>query len=168
MKQLTLLLTFLSISVAARAGTVSYSYFIDTSLIAAQNGYLDFQFSAAPGTPLPASVDLINFDPDGGILDLSVFSLLVLGDVTGDLPGTVTFTLGGSAVNEYSPGFQYGNSISFQLNFNWTDPVTPADAPASFFFSMLDDSFGKLLTNAPDPLTYALQADLNPNGTLDG
>ena len=152
------------ISVGASAGwaaNITYSVTADTSSIAGTVGYLDFQFNPGIGSPAGATALLESFGSDG-ILDLSPGVLLVVGDVRGDLPGTVTFHNTGAA-NEYSPGFTFGNTIQFLVNLSWTQPVPAPDAGSSFFFSMLDQSFQPLLTT--NNLGTALELDINTDGT---
>jgi hypothetical protein len=147
----------------AWSGTVVYPIFVDTSSISGVNGYLDFQFNSGPGDPILGSAEVLNFSGGGGTLNLA--DLFVQGVVTGDLPGTVTLYNFLQAVNEYSPAFTYGAFVSFDLSLFWLDPVTPPESAATFYFTMYDGSFNKLLSSAPDPFTQALQADINPDGS---
>lgn len=169
MKILSLLLVSCA-APSAWAGTAYYTVFTDTSSIAGLTGFLDFQFNPGAGNYLFAEAEVLNFDGGGGTLDLSPGVLFTMGNVLGDLPSTVTFynydnvnnQPSAFAVNDYSPGFTYGNSIAFDLRLTWQDGGS-VDAPTSFFFSMLDDSYNPLLTTVPDGFTQATQWDLNPD-----
>jgi hypothetical protein len=148
------------------ADTLNYNVTVNTSSLAGSpEGYLDFQFNAPSSSTGTASASVSNFVTDG-TLDLSSSTLVVQGNVTGNLPAGITIVDDPSnAVNEYSPGFTYGNNLQFQLTLSLG---TPPDAGGTFLFYLYDSTFASPLTTDPSsPDGRALQITINP-GTCSG
>jgi hypothetical protein len=162
---------FMLTASAAWAGSMTVYVSANTSSIAASAGYLDFQFIPTAGGDVfaYATLTLKDFESDG-TLDVTPFPgpLFTQGSVTGDLPAMVVFDNStGSATNEYSPGFTYGNWIRFELDLtlNMAQPVDPVTARSWFEFRMQDLSFGEVLTPPDDLTSPAAEWDLNADGS---
>jgi hypothetical protein len=120
-------------SPAARADSVSYTFTMDTTSLSGTYGFIDMQFmelGIAPGPGVyndDTTATVSNFETDA-VLDPT--SLTGAGDedgdVTGTLPGTVTFIADGDgAFNDYDEGLTFGDSISFTLTLSGQGVTTP-------------------------------------------
>jgi hypothetical protein len=149
MKQsIRLILSALLLSGTALAGTV-YQVSLNTNPLvghAAGPFYVDLQLIGTLGNT--ATVD--GFDFGGGAPD---------GDpsLTGGASGSLTagFRLttdpvvdpGAAFFNEAYAPFVPGDSLSFVLTLDIPNPPSPADAPDSFSFAILDGSLSEIPTN---------------------
>jgi hypothetical protein len=138
----------LSAGPLCRADVLTFHISVDTSSIAGPpEGYLDFQFNAGSPAAGTASATISAFASDG-TLDLSPPAFFEQGNVTGNLPGNVTLIDDpGNAVNEYSPGFTYGNTLQFDVTLSLGNPP---DMGATFLFHLLDSNFADPLTTDPN------------------
>ena len=108
----------------ASADSATYVISVNPSSIAGTSGSLDFQFN--PGAMSQAAdVQVLGFTSDG-----SLGAAATTGDVSGTLPGTVSFD-NGTVFNDYFTGFTYGNTLTFDVNL-----FGPAlTSPRGFFHS---------------------------------
>ena len=147
---------------SAFATPQTYQVYVNTSAIAGQSGYLDFQFN--PGNNAQAAfAELLNINSAGGSLSGSP---LTTGNVSGSLPGAVT--LGNtSAWNDYFQGFTFGNGLHFSVRLDGpalTSPNGTAGSGSDFAFSMYAaDQATPLLSNNLNG--FAMTASVLPGGT---
>jgi hypothetical protein len=148
---------------AASANPVDETVSVDTSSINGTAGSLDFNFNPGPLVSQLASLQILNFTSDGSLAG----SPSITGDVSGTLPGTLTFD-NGTALNDYFEGFTFGSTLSFDMSFYGpalSSPDGTSTSGSAFAFSMFSD---------PDGATPALTSDdvdgiaLTVNVNLDG
>ena len=145
---------------SAFAASHTYQVYVNTSAIAGQSGYLDFQFN--PGNNAQAAIaEILNFDSTGALAGAP----LIAGNVSGSLPGTVT--LGNTnAWNDYFQGFTFNHGIHFAVRLDGPALTAPDGVAASgsdFAFSMYAaDQVTPLLTN--DPNGFAMSANVMTDG----
>jgi hypothetical protein len=131
----------------ARAETLTYDFYVDTSSLAGTTGYLDFQFN--PGdTPYDAgSATLSNFVSDG---TLTGSDAAPFGDVSGTLQAgpVVIDDLNNSGLNEYTPGFTFGSYFAVAVSLEV--PVSGLATGGNIFSLDVEDSnFNSLLGGFP-------------------
>jgi hypothetical protein len=160
---------FCSASIAS-AAPITYDVTVDSSSISGTAGSLDFQFNPGPLVTQAASVEILDFMSDGGML---VGSPVPMGDVTGTLPGTpgmpaVTFQ-NDMAFNDYFQGFTYGSTLSFEVSLFGPALSTPDGVSTSgsrFAFSMFSDAAGTIPVLTTDTVNgFAFTIDVNLDGT---
>jgi hypothetical protein len=159
---------FCSASITS-AEPITYDVTVNTSSISGTAGSLDFQFNPGPLVTQAASVEILDFMSDGGML---VGSPVTMGDVTGALPGTstsgVTF-VNDTAFNDYFQGFTYGSTLSFQVSLFGPALSTPDGVSTSgsmFAFSMFSDAAGTMPVLTSDTVNgFAFTIDVNLDGT---
>ena len=149
---------------AARGSTITYYLTIGTSSVAGDAGYLDYQFN--PGVvnvnPVAAATAQLRAFGSDGALDLS--NVLINGDASGSLPGTVSLD-NGTPLNEYSPNFTYASIVTFDVTLTWTQPATQPDAGTVFAFYMSQDLAGTNVAGSSSPDGRLLDLNINPDGT---
>lgn len=143
---------------------VIYGVTVDTSSQLGNSGYVDLQFNPSSFTTQTANAAVTNFSTDG---TLDVFGDDPFdgtsGDVTGTLPGTVSFD-NGTATNEYTQGMTFGNTISFNVDLSGPAiDLANGDGGGSFFLTFYDPSGNTLLTNNSNG--PAFEVDINPDGS---
>src|ERR1035438_4163130 len=106
------LVSFLSFSSLASASLITYDVTVDTSSISGTMGSLDFNFNPGPLVTQFAQLQVLSFTSDG---TLAGACPCLTGDVTGQLPSTLTFD-NGTGFNDYFDDFTYGMSISFAVS----------------------------------------------------
>lgn len=119
------------------------SFHIDTSSIQGQSGI--FAFDLIDGATNSSTAVLNNFLTDGVITLPSTIS----GDVTGDLPNTVTLQ-DTSFFNEYSVGLTLGKNTFFTIDFT-TQGIPQNETPDSLSFFILDPVTLLPLFSTSDP-----------------
>ena len=149
----------------AWAGQLSYEVTIDTSAINGTSGYLDLQFNPGtlPGTQLATAV-VEGFTSDG---TLAIGPLSgVTGDVTGTLPGAVSFD-NQTVFNDDFEGITFGNSIQFELVLSGPAVLTPdgVSTSGSTFGVGLWDSTGSIPLLTSDPNGFVGTVDINLDGS---
>jgi hypothetical protein len=154
---LALALWGLSPEGTARAGSITYLVTANTTSLNGTSGYLDFQLNPNMSTAASASATITNFTGDGTL----GAELPPLGDVSGTLPGTVSFT-NGPPPNDYTQASTYGNSLSFDVTLSGAAVGGSAPAGSTFAFSLLDSS-GNPYSTGPNGATVTI--DINPSGT---
>jgi hypothetical protein len=148
------LLAILSFGLASLASAdVLYLVTVDTSSITSTYGSLDFNFNPGPVSSQDASLQIQNFSSDGTLDATNIFPT---GDVSGTLPGTLTFD-NQTAFNDYFEDFTFGSSITFGVYL-----YGPAiDSPDGMSYS--GDTFTFSMSSTPDGATPTLTTD--PGGT---
>ena len=149
---------------AVASASTTYDVTVDTSSITGDSGSLDFQFNPGPFVTQSASLQLSNFTSDGSLAGVEQLT----GDVSGALPGTVTFD-NGSAYNDYFDGFTFGTTLSFDVSFFGpaiSSPDGVSTSGSTFAFSMFSDAGGTIPVLTSDPSGLGIAAQINVN--LDG
>ena len=152
------------LSVKPASAVVTYTVTVDTSSVAGTMGFLDFQFNPGNSTSQLAVAQITNFNPDGGTL---TGAPMINGNVTGTLPGTVTF-VNSTALNEYFQGFTYGTKVSFVLMLSGPAIDSPngmATAGSTFGLGLYDMSQNPILTNQGGTTGFAGEVNINLDGT---
>jgi len=166
----------LLISAMALAGSASvaradilYQLTIDTATISGTAGSLDFNFNPGPLVSQAASLDISNFLSDGTLVSGScaLGGPCLTGDVSGTLPGTLTFD-NGTGFNDYFQDFTFGNALMFHVRLYgpaFSSPDGISTSGSTFAFSMFSDAAGTIPTLTSD-LTdgFATTVDLNVGG----
>jgi hypothetical protein len=131
---------------AASAAPISYTLTF-SGLMAGNAGTIDLFYVPGEPSPPPATATITSFDVDNGSLGAATST----GNVTGTLPGTVTF--GNSATSNVSQALTFGNTLSFDLTLDGdalstfivqfsVDPIDSNPAPAFGALMMAFDSTG--------------------------
>jgi hypothetical protein len=144
------------------AGPISYQVSVDTSSVSGNSGFLNFEFDPGDLSSQLATATMSNFT--GIALQLSNPGNAVTGDITGTLPGTVTF-VNDQDFNDYFVGATYSSGFSFLLTLSGPAIDTPngtSTAGSTFFISLTDDT-GDI--NILPPSGPAGQVDINLDGT---
>ena len=154
--KITLLVIALVMFAANSAfASLSYNVSVDTSAYDTTNGYLFFTY--VPVNALDSTATVSNFQTDFSRLAFSPETQIdaTAGNVTGQLPGSVTFTnLGG--LNDYTHGITFGKPLSFDLTL--ANLVNGSALGTSTFSLTLQDA------NFND-LAKLFTVDLNADGT---
>jgi hypothetical protein len=152
----------------AMASPITYDVTVNTSSLSGTTGSLDLNFN--PGPLVTQAADLQILDFTGGSFEScasNVQGFCNTGNVTGTLPGTLTFN-NGTGYNDYFDGFTYGSTISFEVSLYGpalSAPDGTATSGSTFAFSMYSDSGGMdpvLTSNAGG---FAFTVGVNLNGT---
>jgi len=128
------------LTLTALADPVLEAVSVDTSILNGTSGSLDFNFNPGPLVSQSASLQILNFSSDGTLAG----SPSVTGDVSGTLPGTLTFD-NGTALNDYFEGFTFGNVLKFDVSLYGpalSSPDGTSTSGSSFGFSMFSDPLG--------------------------
>jgi hypothetical protein len=155
---------------SAMAGPITYDVTVDTPTISGAMGALDFNFNPGPLVTQAASLQILNFTSDGTLADCAANSqgFCPTGDVSGTLPGTLTFD-NGTAFNDYFDGFTFGSSISFELSLfgpALSSPDGVSTSGSTFAFSMFSDSAGTMPVLTSDTTDgFAFTVDVNLDGS---
>jgi hypothetical protein len=156
--------SFLCIAGLALANTM-YDVTVDTASISGTTGSLDFNFNPGPLVTQAASLQILNFSSDG---TLAGDCPCGTGDVSGQLPATVTFD-NGTGLNDYFDDFTYGTTISFQVSLYGpalSSPDGVSTSGSTFAFSMFSDSAGTIPVLTSDTTDgFAFTVDVNLDGS---
>jgi hypothetical protein len=154
----------------ASASPITYTVNVDTSSISGDTGSLDFEFNQGGLITQAASLQILGFTTDGMLTG----SPALTGDVTGALPGTLTFDNGvvnNSGLNDYFEDFTFGSTLSFQVSLYGlalSSPDGVSTSGSAFSFSMFSDSAGTIPALTTDTsYGYATTIDVNLDGTTD-
>jgi hypothetical protein len=114
------------------SAAVVYSVFVDTSSQLGQTGFIDIQFNPGDNTSQLATLAITGYT--GGTLQpaLPPPTGAPFGDVSGVLPGTVSFD-NGQTTNEFTEGIVFGNSLTFLATFDGPAIQTPNGSTGSLF-----------------------------------
>src|SRR5271157_5217825 len=147
----------------ASAGPITYGVTVDTSSILGTAGSLDFNFNPGPLVTQAASLQILSFSSDGSLAG----GPSLTGDVSGALPGTVSFD-NGTGFNDYFEGFTYGSTLSFQVSLfgpALSAPDGTSTSGSTFAFSMFSDAAGTMPVLTSDTVNwFAFTVDVNLDG----
>jgi hypothetical protein len=152
-----------AISAKPAAAAVAYLVTIDTSGVSGTSGYLDLQFNPGAPSSQAATAQVVAYSMVGGALGAALPNI---GDVTGALPGTVTF-VNDTALNDYTNAVTFGTTIVFTVILSGPAVDAPNGNPfgTSFFVSLYNSAFVPILTT--NPSGAAGEIDINTfNGTV--
>jgi len=144
------------------AGPITYQVTVNTSPIQGTGGSVDFNFNPGPLVSQAASVQILNFTTNGTLAN----NALVIGDVTGTLPSTVSLNNTG-ALNDYFEGFTYGTTLQFSISLfgpALSSPNGVATSGSTFAFSMFSDPNGTipvLTTDTTNGFAYTVNVNLD-------
>jgi hypothetical protein len=150
-----LVIAVIMFAASSAFASLSYNVSVDTSAYNTTNGYLFFTY--IPVNALDSTATVSNFQTDFSRLAFSPETQIdaTAGNVTGQLPGSVTFkNLGG--MNDYTHGITFGKPLSFDLTL--ANAANGSAIGTSTFSLILQDS------NFND-LAKLFTVDLNANGT---
>ena len=150
---LSILFIMIFMSSAGKAQNLAYHVTVDTSAIASQNGYLDFQYNPGSGSLL-STVNFSNFMTDGILVTTSQNT----GGASGSLPSASIAN--SSGYNDLFQGITFGQSISFDITFS-----DQAQGSGSAFAMGLYDSTDSNPLLTTDPVGAILFIGFNPDGT---
>jgi len=154
----------LTTATLAVADPITYNVTVDTSSISGTSGSLDFQFNPGPLTTQAASLQILDFSSDGSLAG----SPSLTGDVSGALPGTLTYD-NGTAYNDYFEDFTYGTTLSFEVILYGpalSSPDGVSTSGSTFAFSMFSDPAGTIPTLTTDTAGgFAATVNVNLDGT---
>jgi len=154
----------LTTATLAVADPITYNVTVDTSSISGTSGSLDFQFNPGPLTTQAASLQILDFSSDGSLAG----SPSLTGDVSGALPGTLTYD-NGTAYNDYFEDFTYGTTLSFEVILYGpalSSPDGVSTSGSTFAFSMFSDPAGTIPTLTTDTAGgFAAVLNVNLDGT---
>jgi PEP-CTERM motif len=149
----------------AKGESVISAVRVDTSSISGTTGSLDLNFNPGPLVTQPASLQILDLTSDGM---LAGNCPCVTGDVTGQLPSTLTFD-NGSGFNDYFDNFTFKQSMSFHVSFYGAALSTPdgtSTSGSTFAFSMFSDAVGIIPTLTTDTTDgFAFTINVNFDGT---
>jgi hypothetical protein len=148
----------------AWADPLSYVVTINMSAINGTSGNLDLQFNpgALHGTHL-ATATVGGFTSDG-----TLGTAVLTGDVTGALPGTLSFD-NQTVFNDDFQAITFGNTIQFDLVLSRPAVLTPdgiSTSGSSFGIGLWDSTgFNPLLTSDPNGFAGIVNINLDGSGT---
>jgi hypothetical protein len=149
----------------ASASPILYDVTVDTSSISGTAGSLDFNFNPGLSMTQFASLQLLNFASDGTLAGACPCGT---GDVSGQLPATVTFD-NGTGFNDYFDDFTFGTTLSFDVSLYGPALSAPdgvSTSGSTFAFSMFSDAAGTIPALTTDALNgFAFTIDVNLDGT---
>jgi hypothetical protein len=146
-----------------------YGVTVDTSSESGQEGYIDLQLNPGAFATNLTNAQVTNFTTNGTLdsfgLDPTFPADGYLGDVTGVLPGTLTFD-NQQNPNDYTQGITFGSTISFDVDLYGPAIASPdtTDYPhgsSLFVVDFFDLDGNALLTNSSigDVFTVNVNAD---------
>lgn len=116
---------------------------VDTRSIAGTTGYVDFQLNPADLSAPEVGASILDWA--GGITLLG--APIVEGNVTGSLPDTVQLG-NNTAFNDYFHEVEFGDTISFLVEFTGNSPLPPASLGTSFALALYgSDAVSPLLSD---------------------
>jgi len=149
----------------AMAGPITYDVTVNTSSISGITGSLDFNFNPGPLVTQSASLQILNFNSDGTLAEACPCGT---GDVSGQLPATLTFD-NGSGFNDYFDNFTFGSTITFSVSLYGpalSSPDGVSTSGSTFAFSMFSDTAGTMPVLTSDTADgYAFTIGVNLDGS---
>jgi hypothetical protein len=149
----------------ASAGPITSNATVNTSSISGTAGSLDFNFNPGPLVTQSASLQILTFTSDGTVAGACPCRT---GDVTGQLPATLTFD-NGTGFNDYFDDFTFGTTISFAVSLYGPALSAPdgiSTSGSTFAFSMFSDAAGTIPVLTSDTTNgFAFTVDVNLDGT---
>jgi hypothetical protein len=156
-----LIIAVIMFAASSAFASLSYDVNVDTTSLAGTAGYLYLQYNTGINNTATSIATVQNFATDG-TLGATVPSAIPNGGtyVTGTLPGTVSFTSGYYATQDYNQAITFGNS----LNFNLLLPTgTASSAGSNFTLWLAADAAGATPLKTADGLLLTI--GLNADGT---
>ncbi len=154
-------------AVSAMAGPITYDVTVDTSSIPGTMGSLDFNFNPGSLVTQFAQLQILSFTSDGSLAGDCPCGT---GDVTGQLPSTLTFD-NGTGFNDYFDDFTYGSTISFAVSLYGpalSSPDGMSTSGSTFAFSMFSDSAIPVLTSdTTDGFAFTIDVNLDGSTTVN-
>lgn len=149
---------------SAFADPITYDVTVNTSTINSTTGSLDFNFNPGPLITQAASLQILNFATDGTLVPPA----FPTGDITGTLPGTLTFD-NSSGFNDYFEGFTFGTTLAFNVSLYGpalSSPDGVSTSGSTFAFSMFSDQAGTIPALTSDTTDgFAFTVNVNLDGT---
>jgi PEP-CTERM motif len=155
---------FVLCTATAMANVITYDVTVNTSSISGTTGSLDFNFNPGSLVTQSASLQILDFSSNGTLAG----SPELTGDVSGALPGTLTFD-NGTGFNDYFEGFTFGSTLSFDVSLYGpalSSPDGTSTSGSTFAFSMFSDAGGTTPTLTSDTTDgFAFTVDVNLDGS---
>ena len=154
-------------AVSAIAAPITYDVTVNTSSINGTMGSLDFNFNPGSNSQF-AQLQILNFTSDGTLAGACPCRT---GDVSGQLPGTLTFD-NGTGLNDYFDDFTYGTTISFAVSLYGPALSSPdgiSTYGSEFVFSMFSDPAGMtpvLTSDTTDGFAFTINVNLDGSTTV--
>jgi hypothetical protein len=168
-KRALVLVTLLLLIGSAASADILYDVSVDTSSISGTVGSLDFNFNPGPLVTQAASLQILDFTSDGMLAGNCPCGT---GDVSGQLPATLTFD-NGTAFNDYFDDFTFASMLSFQLRLYGpalSSPDGVSTSGSTFAFSMFSDAEGTipaLTTDTTDGFAFTVGVNLDGTTTVN-
>ncbi len=149
-------------------GPITFDVSVNTSSITGTLGSLDFNFNPGPLMTQSASLRILDFTSDGTLAGACPCGT---GDVSGQLPSTLTFD-NGTAFNDYFDDFTFGTTISFEVSLYGPALSAPdgvSTSGSTFAFSMFSDAAGTmpiLTTDTTDGFAFTVNVNLDGTTTV--
>jgi hypothetical protein len=153
--------SFLCMASLASSGPITYDVTVNSSSISGTMGSLDFQFNPGPLVSEPATLQILNFASNGTLNPPPAPT----GDVTGVLPGTLSFD-NLTAFNDYFEPFTYGTMLSFDVSIS---SMAGGTSGSAFAFSMFSDAAGTipaLTTDTTNGFAFTVGVNLDRSTTV--
>ena len=165
-KTICFFVVLMAASLGASAGTLTYSFQVDTSGIASAapgGGWLDFQFNQANALDsLSALATIDNFSSTGFVFGTTQ---LTSTGVTGSLPGPVTIPNDQGGANFFTQEIAtWGSSFQFSVMLSGAAVGTPAPDGSTFFLFLLFPDFNPIVA-PPTIAGEILNVNIDPTGT---
>jgi len=163
-----LVASFLFFAAVASASPITYGVTVNTSSIFGTVGSLDFNFNPGPLVTQSALLQTLNFTSDGVLAGACPCGI---GDVSGQLPATITFD-NGAGLNDYFDDFTFGSTISFQVSLYGpalSSPDGVSTSGSTFAFGMFSDAAGTipvLTTDTTDGFAFTVGVNLDGTTTV--
>ena len=141
----------------ASAATITYLVTANTSSVLGQSGYLDLQLEPGPSPTNLATAGVTGFATDGALNGAATLT----GDVTGQLPGEVSFD-NQTVFNDYFQAGTFGTTESFDVTLSGPTPLGAGPSAFNIAFYASDGSTPLLTTSADG---NAGQIVINADGT---
>jgi hypothetical protein len=148
---------------AGPVSATSYQISVDTSSVIGTYGYIDLEFNPGNATTQAATANILNFEPDGAVLDNT--NIQTSGDFIGTLPGPLT-AVNDTPYNDYFEGLTFGSVLSFVLTLSGPAIASPngtSTAGTTFGVGFYDINQNSILTD--DPSGFAGEVNINLDGT---
>ena len=163
-----LVIAVIMFAASSAFASLSYDVTVDTSSLSGSTGYLYLQFNPLSGNTSDATAVVSNFATNGTLGVQDTTNIGFGGNVSGTLPGTVTFDNGygtgftKSGINDYNQAITFGTSFSFSVLL--TQALNnPATDGSSFTLSLFQDAIGLSPLKTANGTLVTL--NLNSDGT---
>lgn len=148
----------------ALADTIQYSVTVNTSSMAANYGYVDFQFNPSSFSTASATGEVVGFATNG-LLNPSDPMNGTSDAASGGLPGIVSLQNTQPSPNEYWEGMTFGTTINFDLELSGPAIASPdGDGGGTFILDFYNDA-GYLFTADSQNDIPVFTLDINGDGS---